>query len=229
MRRLVLLLFAFSAVGFFTARAATFTADPSKLESYRSPVSISVPTTGCPPSFESPILLRTVNGSDVLDPPPPDPTSFDVPQQPRDLDYANRRIDNENSAGEFIQWRSPTVSCNTRLAGRVVLTVHSRFFGPPLLAGFPDLVGRLYSCPPNVGPPGAPCDALTGVSGARVDLGAQELNEIDFGVVDTEVPAGRQLRLKLIAEQRVPSGQLSIIWGYASSNVTDHARIEISP
>lgn len=215
MRRLLLVLVAISAAGFFTARAATFTAPEKALDTFTTSVSISVPSTvPCTPTnIPSPVYVRTVGGARVLDPTPPTPSvpPNDNFETSTGLQFATTPVESNGNAGSFLTWEVPVLpeqppqpaqppSCGYALTGRVWLYIQTSF-NPGLSVNLGNVTltveAGLFSCGPN-----ATETTTTGcmkIAGGSVPLVTDNnvLVQIDMGTLNNAVVPGlNQLRLK---------------------------------
>lgn len=226
MRRLLVALVALVGAGLLTAQAADVSPPPVALESFSSSVSISVPDTTtttepcAPVALDQQLFVRTAGGVRVLDPAPAEPPANDG-FTTRTLSFANAPIESEADGNQYLVWRTGSAPpCGWTVAQPFVLTVRVQFT-PLLTIGTPRLRARLFSCPATAADPSTSCIPLaqTGPGTTVIPTSFDAGVSIDLGTVTGSVPAGSQLRLKLIAEANgfnlldIPT----IRWGHTGS------------
>ncbi len=217
MRRPLLVLMVFPLIGLASVFASTFTANTEDLGVYSAPVSSIVPPcepTPVPfPLYLHGALITPANNNNSFDnmvlQTTQSPSGQDFTAQ---LDDSNQGLVNETTPSEFLLWRGTTVSpsppsCGWDIAGRVRLRM---WFNGPVLTS---ITAGLFSCAPSAPahskPPCVLLASGTQVQGTLNFFWDERI--IDMGVQNLIVPAGQQLRVKLIENWTL--GQVTFGWG----------------
>lgn len=229
MRRVGLFAALLLLVGLSTAFAASFSVEAEDVASFATDVSISVPA---PTPFPSLIYVRgqASGGTGTLDLVPP---SANDSVTNKLLVLSTEAIEAQTDAAKHFVWRAPAAPTNGYLlAGGVSLFIDQRDGGANLLTA------GLFSCPA-----GAPLTTVTsgtlactlikaavGAAGANGN-GYQERTVLFGTIPATVIPAGSELRLKLVNRAADGSVVLSasnveIQWGYLAAR---QSRLVISP
>ncbi len=226
MWRLLLVLTAVAGIGLAAVEAGGVKTSAEEIRSYSSSTSLTVPCT--PTSFPPQLWVRNLAG-----PTPGQKGTLDeaAPATPdagwtREVENGFELSWNEDDEDDFATWATATVElpCGYVLAGRVTLLIDADGRRSDRLTA------ALFSCPAGVPPhsktPG--CRYITSDQADRVDEGdprdAEDflVRTVRFGQIDTTIPAGEQLRLKIINQRPGPlqgggsTRDWNLKWGYRS-------------
>lgn len=228
MRRALLLLTGLSLFGLTVAVASSFEANTEDLTTFSTEVSISVPERTLPPE----IYLRSDgDGGFTLDLIPPEGNDPVTKQLVR---LAATDLAAQASPGFYVAWKSPPApSSGYLLQGNVALYLqqdglltHRMTAGllscptsaPPASTGCTTLALAVADQPaaPSTDVPCQPGQATGGGGGGQ---GFKE-RRVCFGDLSVTVPAGEELRLKVVNRSQQPVGTTvssadwSLQWGF---------------
>jgi hypothetical protein len=238
-RRLLLVLLALSGVGFFTVNAASFATNAEDVATFTTDTTLTEPSVPCPEqAVPLPIVVRSVDGARLLDPPPADPAVTDPHLWSAGIGVTGRGIRDQDN-NEFLLWRwAPPQGCPFRLQGDLTLHIGASFGGGVIISRreiLPYVKAQLFVCPVNA-PDKSLIPACTPLGpsegAAQLDGLGQNPLTIGLGTVDGLVPPGSELRLKVVANP-APSitlfGSVNLFWQYYSdTDASLNSRIDVS-
>lgn len=242
MRRALVVLALLSGLGFFTARAATFSTNAEDVRSFTTSVSITVPTTTpctSPVAFAVPAWIRTLGGQRVLDLGTPDaPTPDAVDQQTVVWSTGGTSVASQAAGNALVRWSTaPTVAppCGWLLPSPVTVSLRTTLTFTVRVNTALQAQAGLFAC--DVGAPAATTTAtppvtpgcrLLGTGVAEMDAGVDRPLSVPLTLTapgtGPHVPAGQELRLKVITA-RAATGPLAsyagsdpiVRWGYTAA------------
>lgn len=235
MRRIALLAALLALVGLSTAFAASFDAEAEDITSFTTDVSISVPTTQPPPPpVPFPSILYVRNGSDA----PIGSLDLQAPAKndsvtKRALLLSTETIGTQATATKYVTWKSPPAPpSGYLLQGSITLYIEQSGGGANRISA------ALLACPSAAAPStttgtAAGCSIIsTGIAPAASGGEGFLERTVSFGTVaPTTIPAGHELRLKIVNRAQDPPLVLStedvdIQWGFLPAR---QSRLVIAP
>lgn len=223
MRRAVLLGLLLALVGLSTAFAASLTVQTEDIATFTTDVSISVPTTTTtttppPVPFPGLIYVRGPAGTGAGSLDFAAPAKNDNVTQSL-LVLSTEPVELQTTASKYLTWRSqPAPAQGFLLSGSVTLLIEQKGGGANLVTA------GLFVCPTTapaattITPPNA-CQLVRVGTAAPITAGQGYVERsISFGSVSVLVPAGQELRLKVV--NRADNGQVlstedvDMQWGF---------------
>ncbi len=205
MRRALLVLMVVSFIGITSAMASSFTANSEDMLSFSTSTSLAVPCT--PEVLPVRLWVRgPPNANGTLD--LAAPGGFDDPAPEGEIERDEERVEDQRRAAAYLMWRSPpapndpvTRRCGYLLQGRVRVFIDQDGDDDDLMSA------GLFTCPPSApahsDPEVTDCDVIDEAVGGRgaegtFDNGPFQKREVDFGNFNQVIPAGQELRLKIV-------------------------------
>jgi len=206
-------------VGLSTAFAASFGTQSEDVASFTTDVSISVPTTQGPTPFPPTIYVRgdsdTPLGLLALTP----PTENDSVRS-KDLLLSTEAIGAQATLTKYFAWATPAAPAQGySLTGDVTLSVH-------VMGGSTNrITAGLFSCPAAAAIETVTPTCTTIAVGIAPAIGGGNgflVRTVSFPDVSATIPAGSQLRLKIVNRSPdgstvLSTGTMRLAWGYGPS------------
>jgi hypothetical protein len=216
MRRLFIFAATLVLLGLTTAFAASLTARSEDIDSFSTTVSISIPG---PTPFPTTIYIRGNSDTPlglldlVL------PTANDNVRS-KDLLLSTETIQTQATSTKYFTWATPAAPAQGySLTGDVTLSMHV------MGGGSNRITAGLFSCPAaaaieTVTPA---CTAIAvGIAPAMAGGNGFLVRTVSFPAVAATIPAGSQLRLKIVNRSPdgstvLSTGTMRLAWGYGPS------------
>lgn len=220
MRRPALLALGLLVLGLTTAVASSFSTNTEDLTTFSTAVSISVPIHELPDN----LYIRgseddAIGAIDLV--PPEDNDSVSS----RSIALGDETVQAQSDPASFLVWRTPPApSGGYLLRGTATLYISQQ--------NDPDdrFTAALLSCPASEPPASTGCSTIAVAIAEPETSGGVREREARFGPLDVIIPAGQELRLKIVNRRLDDAGavlsdsDIVLQWGYLPAR---QSRLEI--
>jgi hypothetical protein len=234
-RRLCLAILVIALGSVFVVDATNVTTNALDMTTFNTEVTIDTPPLPCTPADQVyPLVLRnepSPNGNvGRLDAAPAQPDPLDPPDG-QGISYSGESLELERDWPQYLIFRTrPAQDCGTHVGGPVRLWIRTGLaFSATLGTDAPELRARLFDCPADKNDPNvSTCRPIADEAGILIEVGPDKLQTADFSVIDSQIPAGHEIWLKIVARSHgIALPRPFVGWGYRSATMTDNARIEV--